>query len=88
MVLIADNTERKMRNAARDALLEMGIPCAVAHTDRIEQDSYLPAGVIVVTERYLLDDVEYMSRLHRPSPIVLYNEDIPLPDFALSAYRR
>lgn len=84
MILIADNTERKMRNITKNALFEMCIPCAVVHTDRI--DAYLPSGVIVVTERYLMSDVKYMSEMHRRSPILLYDEKSSLLDFALAAY--
>ena len=85
MILICDNTKRKMRDQIRGRLLSEGIPCAVCHTDDI--DRHLPAGVIVVTERYIADDVSYMADMHRPrSEIFIFGEDRPIYDFVSESY--
>ncbi|MBE6588339.1 MAG: helix-turn-helix domain-containing protein [Ruminococcaceae bacterium] len=86
MILIADNTDRKIRREIREWLFSLSIPCAVADTDRI--DAYLPAGAVVVTEKYLLSEVEYMASLHEPSPIELYDESAAFSEFIMDVYDR
>ena len=85
MILIADNTKRKIRDEIREMLLSEGIPCAVCHTDDI--DRHLPAGAVVVTERYIAPDVRYMEEMHRPrTPVFIFDEDRPLYSFVKEVY--
>ena len=86
MILIVDNTYRKLPSQIREKLFCMGIPCAVTHSDGI--DMFLPAGVVIVTEKYILEDVKYMAEMHTPSPVILYDEETDLFDFVYSAYCR
>ncbi len=84
MLLIVDNTSRMMRKKIRETLFAESIPCAVTNTDKI--DMYLPAGVIIVTEAYLLPDVKYMADMHAPSPIVVYDEKTDFYEFVHDVY--
>lgn len=71
MILIVDNTKRKMRSDIRTLLLEKSVPCAICNTNSI--DIFLPSGACIVTEKYLFDTVRYMSSMHGLSPLYLYN---------------
>ena len=84
MILIADNTYRKMRVTIREKLLSECIPCAVANTDRI--DAYLPAALIIVTEKYIYKDVKYLSDMHEFSPIVVFDEVGDFTEYVRSVY--
>lgn len=84
MILIVDNTHRKMRTEIRDLLLSRCVPCAVTNTDKL--DAFLPATVIIVTEKYLYEDVKYLSDMHEYSPIVVYNEKENFKEFVIAVY--
>lgn len=81
MILVVDNTRRKMRKEIRELLRSKGIPCAVSVSDKI--DMLLPASCVVVTERYLLEDVKYMVEFHETSPVYLYDTEKSFGDFVL-----
>lgn len=87
MILICDNTKRKMRDEVRDTIISKGIPCAVCHTDDI--DKHLPAAIAVATERYIVPDVSYMVDMRSPkTPVFTFGEDRPLENFVLEVYER
>lgn len=87
MILIVDNTQRKMRNEIREALFYESIPCAVTSSDKM--DAFLPAGVILLTEAYLEADVrEYLSVMHDSSLVTVLDETCDPIDFAKECYNK
>ena len=84
MILIVDNTQRKMRKEIKDHLFSRCIPCAVTDTSRM--DKYFPCDIIVVTERYILEDVKYMADIYKCPTVILYDEKEDLLSFVLRIY--
>lgn len=72
MILIVDNTQRKMRREIREYMLSRSIPCCVCDTDNA--DLYLPAGAVIVTEAYILSDVRYICGMNGNSPVLLCDD--------------
>lgn len=71
MILIVDNTKRKMRSILRENLLEKAVPCALSGSDGI--DICLPTAACIVTEKYLYNNVSYMTSIRSPSSLCLYS---------------
>ncbi len=83
MILIVDNTKRKMREKTRADLFNRGIPCVVATTESM--DRFLPCDVIIVTERYIFEDAKYIADIYNSSCVILYEEK-DLFDYALNIH--
>lgn len=84
MILIIDNTQRKFRTEIRKRLLSDNIPCVVA--DLSQYDEFLPAPFIVVTERYLLDEVAYLAGMHNQAPICLHEDVRDMYTYIVNAF--
>lgn len=84
MLLIVDNTQRKIRREVRDALFSLCIPSAVTNTDKM--DGYFPVGTVIATEKYIFSDVKYMADIYS-CPAFLYDEKEDLISFALKVFK-
>lgn len=69
MLLIIDNTKRKLREKLRAAYLKNGIPCAL--TDMKHAADFLPCAMIQVTERYLYDDAVFLASMYGKIPVTV-----------------
>lgn len=84
MFLVVDNTRRKMRNEIYRRFCEARLPCIVSDLEHC--DYYMPAALIIVTERYLLEPVQYLAKMYNKSPVVLWDEKTDLYKFILDEY--
>ena len=84
MILIVDNTHRKMRKEIKDELFSRHIPCAVIDSERM--DRYFPCDIVIATERYIFNDVKYIADIYNSSTVVLYDEKEDLLSFVLRIY--
>ena len=85
MILIVDNTHRKMCAEIRRSLLHDGIPCVVCDVDHC--DEYMPIPLTIVTERYIMEDVDYISGFHGNPKAVLYDESVDFEDFVRNSFQ-
>lgn len=83
MVLIVDNTQRKMRREVKEALFSLCIPCSVTSTEKM--DRYFPVGAVIATEKYIFSDVKYMAEIYN-CPAYLYDENEDILSFVLKIY--
>ncbi len=86
MFLIVDNTRRKFRNEVRFKFNEMSIPCII--TDLNHCNDYMPAALIIVTEKYLMEDVQFLAKMYDDAPVVLWDESVDMCKFAFDTYER
>lgn len=86
MILVVDNTRRKMRNEIYRIFYEAKIPCIVSDLDHC--DYYMPAALIVVTERYLLEPVKYLAKMYDNSPVILWDEVTDFYEFVFNEYQK
>ncbi len=85
MFLIIDNTQRKIRKTFKEEMLKRDIPCVISDLDHA--DMYLPAALVIVTEKYLLEEVKYVTSFYSDVPVVLWDENIDMIEFALSHFK-
>lgn len=83
MVLIVDNTQRKLRKEIRDALFSRCIPCAVTNTEKM--DAFFPTRIVIATEEYLFYDVSYLADIYN-CDAVLYDQNEDLLSFVLRIF--
>ncbi|MDD6094483.1 MAG: hypothetical protein PUC29_01935 [Clostridia bacterium] len=62
----------------RGHLFERGIPCIVSDTEHF--DKYLPCELIIVTEKYLMKDVEYLASMYGRHKIFYLREYAPMTE--------
>ena len=84
MFLIIDNTKRKIRAAFKEEMMRRDIPCVVSDLDHADQ--FMPVSLIIVTEEYLVEEAKYVSSFYGSIPVVLWNENVDMTEFALSKY--
>ncbi len=84
MFLIVDNTHRKIREEIKRKLNGVGVPCVIADVNHC--DLYMPCALVIVTERYLLEDVKYISMLNGKSPVFLWDES-DIIEFSAALYK-
>jgi len=72
MFLIVDNTRRKIRKDIQMKFNERNLPCIISDLDHC--DLYMPAAIIIVTEKYLLEPVSYFAKIYDNSPVFLWDE--------------
>lgn len=84
MFLIVDNTHRKIRNTIKMRMNSALLPFIL--TDAEHADSFMPCGLIIVTEQYLYKDIKYISDINGKTPVIIWDES-DIADFALNAYR-
>lgn len=85
MFLIIDNTHRKIRNTLFSKLYALDLP--VLLSDLEHADLYMPAALIIVTEKYLLKEAEYISAMYGNSPVVLWEDNCDFLSFAFDKYK-
>lgn len=85
MFLIIDNTRRKIRNAFKEDMLKSDVPCVVCDMDHAE--FYLPVSLIIVTEEYLINDAKYIASFHGDVPVVLWDPNVDMTQFAIAKYK-
>lgn len=80
MILIIDNSQRKLRNELRNAYLSHKIPCALSDLDHAAD--YMPCTVIQVTEKYLYDDAKFLASMYNNIPVLVEDSvmDITVPE--------
>ncbi len=83
LIIVVDDTARRIRYDIRPLLLEMSIPCIV--TDSRHFDRFLPCELIIVTEKYLLDDVTYVASMYGKCDTVCIDEYLPMTDEVMKA---
>lgn len=84
MFLVVDNTRRKIRNIIQTRFNELNLPCIISDLDHC--DLYMPAAIIIVTERYLLEPVKYFAKIYDDSPVFLWDEHTDFLKFAFDKY--
>ncbi len=62
MLLIIDNTKRKLRNELHRKYMKMGIPCALSDMEHAPE--YMPCAMIQVTEQYLYEDAVFLASMY------------------------
>lgn len=67
MILIIDNTQRKLRNELRRKYMKSGIPCVVSDLEHAVE--YMPCALIQVTEKYLRDDAKLLASMYGNIPV-------------------
>lgn len=85
MFLIVDNTRRKIRNEIQMKFNERNLPCIISDLDHC--DLYMPAAIIIVTEKYLLEPVSYFAKIYDNSPVFLWDEKTDFFTFASEVYQ-
>ncbi len=85
MFLVVDNTRRKIRKEIQFNFNAMNIPCVIADLDHCAE--YMPAALIIVTEKYLLDDVKYLSKMYDDTPVALWDGITDFCSFACKSYK-
>ena len=62
MILIIDNTRRRLREELRHEYLKRMIPCVLSDLDHCAE--YMPCSAVQVTEKYLLKDAAFVADMH------------------------
>ena len=84
MILIVDNTRRRIISEIRDSLMDMGIPCAVSGSETCVD--LLPSTLAVATEAYIFDDVKYSCSITENVPCVLCADEGALQELSKAAF--
>lgn len=84
MFLIVDNTRRKIKKQIQMKFNELNLPYIMTDLDHC--DLYMPAAIIIVTERYLLEPVKYLAKMYDDSPVYLWDEETDFCEFAFNVY--
>lgn len=83
MFIIVDNTHRKVRKEIATEFNKSKLPYIL--TDLDHADEYMPCALIIVTEKYLYEDMKYISDLNGKTPVVVWDES-NIVEFAKKAY--
>ena len=86
MFLIVDNTQRKIRKVLKSKLSSLDLPVVLA--DLAHADLYMPCSLIIVTEKYLVKEVEYIASMYGKPPVVLWDDSIDFVEFVFGEYKR
>ena len=83
MFIIVDNTRRKIRTEIALRMHEANLPFIM--TDLDHADEFMPCALIIVTEKYLYEDMKYISDLNGKTPVVVWDET-DMAEFAKKTY--
>lgn len=75
MILIIDNTQRKLRNELRRKYMKSGIPCVVSDLEHAVE--YMPCALIQVTEQYLRNDAMFLASIYGDIHVRVAEDFIP-----------
>lgn len=76
MILIVDNTRRKIRKELKDLFFKNCVPCHIVHSDKMT--FFMPTHYVMPTEEYLIRDIKYCSDMFSEQEVVEYDESVPL----------